>query len=266
MVQTRNQATNTPNAERLVSIPTVYRPSTPGGRPIIEPMPGTHAQPSNGEQMRVTRSGIYHAPIPTGNRRPTPSTRRAPGPVNLSSANSPIQDTTSQRISSFNSSGAGIEKTEEMSTEATAQGDMPTSSAAGATGNITGQLNDAAEQGAKRALGDITEFQGAEKKLKLDPSPSPHEAVIAGQSQEDTASQHGTQPNETPSGDAVTHEAAITKQSQQDTASLPGTQPDELLNDNKTGDNVAGTFLKPSMHSLFQNTYKPTILAVERHS
>ena len=71
MVHTRNQAANAPRAEPLVSIPTIYRPRTPGGGRIVEPMPGTRAQPSNGEQMRVTRAGRHYEPILSRTRRTT---------------------------------------------------------------------------------------------------------------------------------------------------------------------------------------------------
>ena len=73
MVHTRNQAADAPKAEPLVSMPTIYRPSTPGGRHIIAAMPGTHAQPSNGDQIRVTRAGNHYAPISSRKRRTTAS-------------------------------------------------------------------------------------------------------------------------------------------------------------------------------------------------
>lgn len=74
MVKTRNQRAQTPNAVQLVSIPTVYRPSTRNGRWIVESMPGTTPQATNGESIRVTRTAIHLTPTPRSSRPPPPST------------------------------------------------------------------------------------------------------------------------------------------------------------------------------------------------
>ena len=173
MVSTRNQATNAPNAEPLVSIPTIYRPSTPGGRPIIQAVPGTRAQLSNGGELRFTRSGIYLAPIPTGNWLTTSATRTAPEAVALSREDSPFEDSTSQHgaISQLSQPISG--NIEPMSSEATGLGNMSTGSINMEPGNVAEKLGAAAGQGTKRNIGGDIELPQTEKKIKLEQSLSP---------------------------------------------------------------------------------------------
>lgn len=141
MVSTRNQATSAPDAAPLVSIPTVYRPSTPGGRPIVEAVPGTRAQLSNGSQLRLTRSGIYHAPIPVGNGRPSSSMRKAPKAATLFTEDRPIEDTRSQQSSLPQLPEAASEKIGQMSTEGTGHEDMPARFVNVEPGNISKESN-----------------------------------------------------------------------------------------------------------------------------
>ena len=109
MVSTRNQSSRTPNAGQLFSIPTVYRPSTPGGRRIVEAMQGTVPQVANGESVRVTRSGNHHTPTPRSDRQTTSPPRRRSRATTAPRDDGAVVETVKHRSPSTGLSDAGFE-------------------------------------------------------------------------------------------------------------------------------------------------------------
>ena len=121
MVKTRNQRAQTPNAVQLVSIPTVYRPSTRNGRWIVESMPGTSPQSINGESIRVTRTGIHLTPTPRSSRQPTPATHGRSRATKASCDGGASDEVAREGRSSNELSDAAAEVVEELLVEASGQ-------------------------------------------------------------------------------------------------------------------------------------------------